>query len=256
MYVTSSLFATVLFATVLNFCTSETIFIKTNSSDHQCPAEPCLTLQEFVFHHHRVESNTVLKFLPGKHIISSTTRKFLSIRDVVNVTLTGVSDQQNSVIYCVSEFNVIAINVQNLMISNLSFISCGAPLHDEGLTRRGSSSVTLFLVNIINVSILYTHVHASNKVGMLAANVFDLILQKTSFIGNTPNCAIVYRDESSPPGKLLASSYIADSEFGFGVAGLKSLSYGGGVRLMFLQTSYTVYVNVSNVTLYNNTGIA
>ena len=66
-----------------------------------------------------------------------------------------------------------------------------APVRDEGLTTVGilTSSVTLFLVNIINVSILYTHVHDSKEAGLLAANVFDLILQKTSFIGNTPNCA-------------------------------------------------------------------
>lgn len=131
-----------------------------------------------------------------------------------------------------------------------------APVHDEGLTGVGTSSVTLFLVNIINVSILYTHVHDSNEAGMLAANVFDLILQRTSFSGNTPNCAIVFRDESNSPDKLLVSSYIADSEFGFGVAGLKSSSYGGGLSLIFLQTSYTVHMNVSNVTLYNNIGIA
>jgi len=45
--------------------------------------------------------------------------------DVVNITLTGVSDQQNSVIHCMSESSIIAINVQNLMISKLSFIGCG-----------------------------------------------------------------------------------------------------------------------------------
>ena len=91
---------------------------------------------------------------------------------------------------------------------------------------------------------------------MLAANVFDLTMQKTSFVGNTPNCAIVFRDESNPPVKLLVSSYIADSEFGFGVASYKSLSYAGGLSLGFVQTSYTVYVNISNVALYNNIGMA
>ena len=50
-------------------CTSETIFITTNSSDHKCPAEPCLTLQEFASHYH-MKSNTVLKFLPGKHVVA------------------------------------------------------------------------------------------------------------------------------------------------------------------------------------------
>jgi len=144
------------------------------------------------------------------------------------------------------------------MISKLSFIGCGAPVHDEGLTRVGilTSSVTLFLMNITNVSILYTHVHDSKEASMLAANVFDLILQRTSFIRNTPNCAIVFRDESNTPCKLLVSGYIADSEFGFGVADHKSLSYGGGLSLIFSQTSYTVNVNINNVTLYNNIGMA
>ena len=171
MYITNSLFATVLFAAVLNFCTSETIFIKTNSSDHQCPAEPCLKLQEFVSFNHHVESNTVLEFLPGNHMLLFATQTSISVVDVVNVTLTGVSDQQRIIIHCMREFSVIAINVQNLMISNLNFMRCGAPVHDKGLTGVGSSSVTLFLVNIINVSILYTHVHDSNGAGMLAANV-------------------------------------------------------------------------------------
>ena len=121
MYATSSLFATVLFTIVLNFCTSETIFIKTNSSNSQCPAEPCLTLQEFLSYHHRVESNTVLKFLPGNYVILFATKTSISVMDVDNVTLTGVSDHRSSVINCTSEFSVIAINVQNLMISNLSF---------------------------------------------------------------------------------------------------------------------------------------
>jgi len=158
MYVTSSLFATVLFGTVLKLaCTSETIFIKTNSSsDHQCPAEPCLTLQEFVSHHHHVESNTVLEFLPGNHMLFFATQTSISVVDVVNVTLTGVSDQQRSVIYCMREFSIIAINVQNLTISNLSFMHCGAPVHDKGLSGVEGSSVTLFLVNIINMTILYT----------------------------------------------------------------------------------------------------
>ena len=68
----------------------------------------------------------------------------------------------------------------------------------------------------------------------------------------------MFRDESNSPGKRLVSSYIADSEFGSGEAGYLmfynytrhlSLSYVGGLSLMFLQTSYTVHVNISNVTL-------
>ena len=191
MYVTISLLATVLFATVLKFsCTSETIFIKTNnSSDHQCPAQPCLTLQEFASHYY-VESNTTLKFLPGKHVLLFTTRISIYIVNVDNVTLTGVSDQQSSLIHCVSEFSVIVVNVQNLTISKLIFFDCGAPIPDGAITWQHDSSVfrsvTLFLLNVSNVSLLHTHVHHSKGAGMLTVNGFDLTLNRTSFVDNRP----------------------------------------------------------------------
>ena len=262
MYINSSLFATVLFVTVLKLsCTSETtdtIFITTNSSDHQCPAEPCLTLQEFVAYHH-VGSNTVLKFQPGEHMLFFTISQYIYLINVVNVTLTGVSDQQSSVIHCVSEFSIIAVKVQNLTISRLHFSGCGAPIR-EGLTAVfGSStlfvflrSATLFVSLVSNISILHTHVYNSKGAGMLAVNTYDLILYRTSFVGNIPNCVIMFNMDETL-GNLHVSSYIVDSEFAYGKSDITT--YGGGLSLMFSHISCTVYVSIKNVTLYNNTGI-
>ena len=256
MYLTSSLYATVLFATVLKYsCKSETIIIKTNSSDHQCPAESCLTLQEFVSHHHHIESNTILRFLPGEHVLSFTNSTSIPIIDVFNVTLTGASDHQCSVIHCVSEFNVIAMNVQNLKISQLSFSRCGTPIPEgmiAGHRSRVPRSTTLFLIQVSNVSIVHTHVHNSQGTGMLAINAFDLILNRTSFIGNKPNCVVRFDDESSPLDKSHVTTYIADSQFAYGRSDF--WYYGGGLSLIFFQTSYTVHVNITNVALYNNVG--
>ena len=220
MYLTSSLYATVLFATLLKHsCTSETIIIKTNSSSHQCPAESCLTLQEFVSHHHRVESNTVLKFLPGKHMLAFTTSTNISIINVFNVTLTGASDHQSSVILCVSEFNVIAMNVQNLKISQLNFSGCGTPT-PEGMIAGDRSRVpratTLFLVQVSNANIVHTHVFNLKGTGMPAINAFNLVLNQTSFLGNKPNCIVRFDDKSNPLNKLHATTYIADSQFAYG----------------------------------------
>ena len=254
MYITGSWLATVLFATVLNFCTSETIFIKTNSSNHQCPAEPCLTLRKFLAHHHHVESNTVLKFLPGKHMILFATSQNISVMNVDNVTLTGVSDHQSSVIHCVSEFRVSVKNAKNVTISKLSFFGCGAAIvkestaDDNSLPRVG----TLLLVQTLNVSILDAHVRGSKGAGMFVGNGFGLTLNQTLFVFNKPNCVVTFVDETKPPVKQAVSSYIADSEFTFGRS--NSMIYAGGLSLIFTQTSYTVYVNISNVALYNNTG--
>ena len=255
MHVTISLFATMLFATVLKFCTSEIIFIKTNNSCNcQCPAEPCLTLQEFVFHNRHIESNTVLKFLPGNHMLFFNTSKHLLMLDVDNVTLTGVSGQHGSVFHCMSVFSVIAMTVQNLTISNLSFSGCGALIPEEISDNSSAlSSGTLVLLYVTIVGIMNIHVHNSKGTGLLVVNGFDLTLNKTSFVGNTPNCVIMFENERDFPEKLHESCYIANSEFMFGRS--NSVYYAGGLNLIFLQTSYTIYVNIRNVVLHNNTGI-
>ena len=252
MYLLRSLFATVVFATVLKLsCTSQTIFIKTNnSSDHECPAKPCLTLQELKAHF-LVKSNTVLKFLSGKHV-TSFANKSIHIYNAVNVTLTGVSDHQSSVIHCVSEFSISAIMVQNLTISNLHFSGCGAPILEEIIGVFGVLKfATVSLVLASNVSVLDTQVYDSKGPGMLASNTFDLILNRTSFVGNIPNCAIVFTGDEIP-AKLHAFTYIVDSEFAYGKS--DNEYHGGGLSLTFYQTQYRVYVKIVDVALHNNTG--
>ena len=199
--------------------------------------------------HYHMKSNTVLKFLPGKHVVLFNTSKSISIKGMDNITLTGVGGQQSSVIHCVSEFGIIAINVQNLTISSLHFIGCRESRQVAVLALR---SATLLLLFVSNVSILHTHVYNPKGAGMVAVDTFDLILYRTSFVGNIQNCVICFLVDGTP-SKLHVSLYIADSEFAYGKS--DSMYYGGGLSLIFSQTSYTVYVNLVNVTLYNNTGI-
>ena len=188
-------------------------------------------------------------------MLSFTTSTNIFIIDVLNVTLTGASDHQSSVIHCVSEFSIIAINVQNLNISNLGFSGCGTPIPqgiiavDRSLVPR---STTLFLVRVSNVSIVHTHMHNSKGTGVLAINAFNLILHQTSFVGNKPNCIVGFDNESNPLDKLHAITYIADSQFAHGRS--DNWYYGGGLSLILLHTSYRVHVNITNVALYNNVG--
>ena len=46
-------------------------------------------------------------------------------------------------------------------------------------------------------------------------NAFNLILYQTSFVGNKPNCVVIFRDKSNPLDKLHATTYIADSQFAY-----------------------------------------
>ena len=189
------------------------------------------------------------------------TRTNISVMDVDNVTLTGVSEHESSVIYCVSGFNIVAMNIQNFTISKLLFSGCGAPIPEGTIALQDSSiilkSATLFLLLASNVSILDIRVHDSRGAGILVVNSFDFKLNWTSFVGNTQNCVIVFRDESNPSVKMHVSSYIANSEFAYGrTENLRlGMHFAGGLSLIFKQTSYTVYMNIVNVALYKNIGI-
>ena len=136
------------------------------------------------------------------------------------------------------------------------FSGCGA-LTPEGIITAVDNSilpkfVTLFLFQISNLCILDTHIYGSKGAGMLAVNPFDFILNRTSFVGNVPNCDFMFMDESNPPDKLHVTGYITRSEFAYGRS--NSSNYGGGLSLLFIQTSHTVNVKIIDVALYNNTG--
>jgi len=152
-----------------------------------------------------------------------------------------------------SEFSISVKNATNLTISNLSFSGCGGPLPKLEITDHESvfKPATLFLLFVSNTSVLNTHIHNSKGTGMLVVNGFDLTVNQTSFVGNVPNCIIMFLDRPNTPVKQTVSSYIASSEFAFGGFNI----YAGGLSLIFTQTSYTVYVNITNIALHNNTGL-
>ena len=69
------------------------------------------------------------------------TSKNVSIIDMDDVTLTGVSFRQSSVIHCVSEFGIIAIKARNLTISSLHFSGCGTQIQEALTAVFGSSNI-------------------------------------------------------------------------------------------------------------------
>ena len=167
-----------------------------------------------------------------------------------NVTFTGVSYQQSSVIHCVSEFSIIAIKARNLTISSLHFSGCGTQIQEALTAVFGSSnllrsaillvslrSATLFVFLVSNVSILHTHVYDSKGAGMLAVNTYDLTVYQTSFVRTALFGSVWIRLHLNC---MFPFSYIADSEFAYGNSRHHTL-YGGGLSLSFFQTSYTVY---------------
>ena len=131
----SYLLLLVLLVPVISLCESAEYHIRPTAltTNTSCPGQPCLTLNHYINNtSHYIQSNTVLNFLPGKHVL----KRPLQINNVQNVTLksstTGsgmhsqllvrFSCENESITHCISTQSAIEmINVTNVIINDITF---------------------------------------------------------------------------------------------------------------------------------------
>ena len=155
-------------------CESAEYYIRptTLTTNTSCPGQPCLTLNQYTTGYH-IQSNTVLNFLPGKHVL----KRPLLILNVENVTLksstAGInmhaqlaakfscendSLQLKHCIYKQSAINLI--NATNVVINDIS-LEMWAP-NVSGVIMEQSTHIHLQL------DIHYVQGNTSHAIGVLA----------------------------------------------------------------------------------------
>ena len=124
----------VLLVPVISLCESAEYYIRPTAltTNTSCPGQPCLTLNHYMNNtSHYIQSNTVLNFLPGKHVL----KRPLHINNVQNVTLKSItagsgmysqllvkfSCENESLNHCIYTQSAIQmINVTNVVINDIS----------------------------------------------------------------------------------------------------------------------------------------
>ena len=153
----SYLLLLVLLVPVISLCESAEYYIRPTAltTNTSCPGQPCLTLNHYMNNtSHYIQSNTVLNFLPGKHVL----KRPLHIKSVQNVTLksstTGsgmhsqllvkFSCENESLNHCIYTQSAIEmINVTNVVINDIS-LEMQTP-NVSGVTVEKSTDVHLQL---------------------------------------------------------------------------------------------------------------
>ena len=84
----------VLLASIFPQCGAIEYYVKpTDFSNDNCPGQPCLTINEYTNASvYNIKSNTVFKFLPGKHIV----KRPIILRDVQNISLAAISGKRDT----------------------------------------------------------------------------------------------------------------------------------------------------------------
>ena len=234
--------------------TSTSEFFIVPNANTPCLLRPCYTLSQVMDHpSNYFTSNTTVVFPPGHHEVS--TEGQLVIQNVNNISL--VEDSNDStMIKCVGEFGLAFINISNLTVSKLHFSLCGAPMFKKMIGSftfpnilPALSPVSVYLLNITNLTTNSLTIYHSKGMGLLAVNICGVSsIQQAVFVNNTPNCAIVFLDSYSQTETPVLN--ITDSLFTLGkessIAYYPSSDLAAGLSIVATQTTYHVKSYIRN----------
>ena len=193
------------------------------NSNTPCPMRPCYTLSQVMDNpSNYFTSNTTAVFPPGYHEVS--TEGQLVIQNVSNISLVG-DNNDSTMIKCVGQFGLVFINITNLTVSKLYLSMCGSPTSDSSQSRQSlnkllyahtalsfTATFSICIVDVTNLTATNLGISYSKGMGLLGANIFGMSsIQKSVFVNNTPNCAIVFLDSYFPAATPVL--YITDSSF-------------------------------------------
>ena len=222
-------------------------------SAHPCPGiNQCKTL-EFYASNAYFTDNTSFIFLPGIHVLGN-----ISIPNVSNVILMA-STEGNVTIQCNGSGGLVFQNASNVVLANLSFVSCGQPL-PHSLQREGETAqAALAFGQVTDLQLESVSVSHSRGYGLLGHCVHgDFNITNSHFTSNKGsghylggNAAIEYIDCTS----LAAKSNVLISSSTFSRGGYDSYTenstlYATGLLLILSHSN--ISVTISDVCMESN----
>lgn len=240
-----------------------------------CPTQECLlerkecVLLQVLFQVEQMfPTDTYIKFFSGTYIVSENVSTFASIfvSDTTNFTIQG-DPSGSTIIQCDGRLGFSFINITNLTITDIQFISCGVPLDSDRVGETieltfipEGTHAALFPANVNSLSMQNVNITLSYGYGMLCVNLFgESHIISTSFTYN-------YRDRFLSPtgGSILL--YFNDTPEISRILVLNNSFYGSkshdesthrntrasGISVVIKQSSYHIALIVNATTFESN----
>ena len=251
----------VLCATVA--CTRE-VYVRPSSAV-VCPSLTCYTLEHILQNPSQyLVSNTTVFFVAGVYNIS--TEGQMAITNVSNLAFIGSTRVGNwhSRIRCTNAFGLAFINCSNISLLHLSIENCGALFTGDALQRIEkhlphnkfmTNGVVFAALGFVQVSLLRisrVSVIAPKGHGLWATNIFNSNITESTFSNSSSGNLLLYYTDSDRV-KVDNQFYIkiVSSQFMHGTCNF-SKHYGCGLSVVLLQLSYSIDIQISDITASNN----
>ena len=247
------------------YTTSSEYYVSVAPNGVPCPPTdlPCHNLSFYVADYTSFFTNdTIFYFLEGTHSLQGT----LNISNVSNITLQGLGHieqgyhetaiQSTSIIAC-SDNNrggIAFISGKGVAMKSLTIANCAFNL-------KSYCNVSLFFVDVYNVSLDQVSIQNSSGYGLFLYNAFDVLISNSSFANNGAlklyggNLLILFNDHLV---RLFRVS-IVKSNFTLGLgAGIVLLCYNEAkvtIENSTFSHNFALYEGVTETSLYEGVSI-
>ena len=209
-----------------------------------CPAEPCHTLSEYAHNaSHYFTSNTTLIFLSGTHELDTS----LTVSGLTSLQLLGNTSEPTSCkVVCTQPAHVNVSNVAHVVISALSFSTCGGAGVESALYVTNALNCTMDSCQLYN---------SQNTNGLLICNTNSVYINSCRFENNTISSVT----NSGGGGASIMNSYVqfsGQNEFISNSVQKEELLVGGGLLLYNSSVVFTGPVVFGNGTAHAGGGLA
>ena len=227
----------------------------------------CVHFQALISNEQHLHPNSTIQFFTGTYSLpDNVSVGYILIRDTSNITLFG-DPSGSTTIQCDGRLSFTFINVTNLTITDIQFVSCGAPqnlklIKEQSLSLPEDIQAALFLVNVHSLFMKNVIITYSNGYGLLCFNLFG----ESQIVGATFTTNHKYRVRSVGGSVLLTFQdgffypkvirvLIIDSHFLHAYSThdkeykIPSIS---GLGIVVKQSSYAVSLVVSHTKFIDN----
>ena len=234
--------------------TGEVYYVTPNEEPHcHITSEPCHTLNYYAQNLNQVfrfPPQTIVYFLPGRHTLNGN--HMLLFLEIEDLTLTG-SDavvstssafqfESHSEVVCSSEGQAgfVFSSVNNLVIANLTFTSCGITVTNI--------TAALFVLSDANITLLHTVIQNSTEIGLI-------VFMGASGSTLIANSAFLYNGGGGYLHLISTHSIEDDEGSGFSISIDSSVfMYGDplGVWISVYYPCFPMHINVNNSKFVSN----
>ena len=245
----------------LSLCGATEYYVRpTEPTDTSCPAQPCLTLSQYISNSALYfKSNTVFKFLPGLHHTNQT----LDMHSVENVSLEG--DQKGNypvlIMHIQSSSHVCAgfsfDNVRNLIFHslNISIYIDGLYMHNQECPVGGFMFTEVSSLLMYNANVEFTFSGFPHLSGLRVYESQQIFLHSlTAICGN--NCRVM--DIENSDDLVILNVSVIFGAFGLAVKDSRNINISD-TEIVFASSSgvvlyFNIVTNICNVVVKMSKG--